>query len=279
VYAGASPLRYVLPHAHFVDFDRYAVKLVAVANPVRADPPTPQRAAILARTFDLMKTLSIFGMLAGVVLGAVAFSTIGVAQNKPAAVPKQYPCLPAAARTSELGCWLLADEPVGPLPSTSVFWHLDKFPTLALAEKAKELNGTALEALGHAWLLTIAEADWRPKGGEHVAVIGPLLVDPATKYKAEYLEGIMNPGTITNVHRHPGPEAFYTESGEACLETPEGKQVGRQGVNLVLPARDPMQLTVTGTEQRRSLVLILYDAAQPWMVPVTDWTPKGLCAR
>ncbi len=73
---------------------------------------------------------------------------------------------------------------MGPLPSRPMFWHLDKFSTLALGEKAKESNGTALQALGKAWLLTIAEADWRPKGGEHIADIGPLPVNPNTKYNA-----------------------------------------------------------------------------------------------
>ena len=35
-----------------------------------------------------------------------------------------------------------------------------------------------------------------------------------------------------------------------------------------------------GSEMRRSLVLILHDAAQPWKVPSTSsWTPKGLCVR
>ena len=29
------------------------------------------------------------------------------------------------------------------------------------------------------------------------------------------------------VHRHSGPEAWYTVSGETCLETPDGTQVGR----------------------------------------------------
>jgi len=206
-------------------------------------------------------------------------AAVCVAQDKPATVPGQVGCLPVSARTGELGCWILADESLGALPSDPIFWHLDKFSSLDLAEKAKESNGTTLQALGKAWLFTIAGANWRPKGGQHVADIGPLPVSPHTKYKTQYMEAIMDPGVMTNPHRHPGPEAWYTESGETCLETPLGKQVGRKGVNVIVPGGQPMRLSVTGTKQRRSLVLILYDASQPWMVMASDWTPKGLCGR
>jgi hypothetical protein len=39
----------------------------------------------------------------------------------------------------------------------------------------------------------------------------------------------------------------------------------------------PMILTGTGTSVRRSLVLILQDAAQPRSMLATDWTHAGLC--
>jgi len=188
-------------------------------------------------------------------------------------------CLPVSERTSEIGCWILASEPVGQLPPHAMFWHLDKFSTVDLAEKAKGTRGVVVQALGRIWLLTIAEAGWRPKGGERVAQIGPLSVDPGAKYKAQYMEAIMNPGMQTRVHRHPGPEAWYTEGGETCLETPERKQIGQKGVDVVVPEGQPMSLSVSGTEQRRSLVLVLHDSSQPWMIMASDWTPKGLCGR
>jgi len=93
-------------------------------------------------------------------------------------------CLPVSERSGEIGCWILASEPVGQLSGHSVFWHLDKFSTIALAEQAKERTGTVLPALGKVWLLTIAKAGWRPKGGERVAEIGPLPVNAGTKYVA-----------------------------------------------------------------------------------------------
>jgi len=39
-------------------------------------------------------------------------------------------------------------------------------------------------------------------------------------------------------------------------------------------------VTARGFGMRRSLVLILHDAAQPWKVPITSpWAPRGLCAQ
>ncbi len=38
-----------------------------------------------------------------------------------------------------------------------------------------------------------------------------------------------------------------------------------------------MELTATGSEVRRALVLILHDSSLPATTPATDWTPKRLC--
>ena len=220
----------------------------------------------IARSQQLVGVLAILVCAFRLGMGEPAFAQKGFAG-----------CLPVSERSSEVGCWILTSESVGQLPPHPVFWHLDKFSTKALAEKAKEPRGTVLQALGKVWLLTIAEAGWRPNGGEHVAEIGRLPANLDTKYVAQYMEAVMNPGMETRLHRHPGPEAWYTEGGETCLETPEGKQVGKQGVSVIVPGGQPMRLSVTGTEQRRSLVLVLYDASQPWMTMASDWIPKGLC--
>jgi quercetin dioxygenase-like cupin family protein len=81
------------------------------------------------------------------------------------------------------------------------------------------------------------------------------------------------------VHRHGGPEVWYTASGETCLETPNGKFVGRPGQPVIVPGGGPMELTATGTELRRAIVLILYDATGPASTPDSVWKPRGLCLR
>ena len=116
--------------------------------------------------------------------------------------------------------------------------------------------------------------------GIHVTTIGPLPIKAGTTYSALYMEASMRPGMKSAVHQHSGPEAWYTLSGETCLETPAGTQVGRvHGRPVIVPEGLPMELTATGTTLRQSLVLILHDASKPPTTPEVAWVPKGLCKR
>lgn len=54
---------------------------------------------------------------------------------------------------------------------------------------------------------------------------------------------------------------IYTESGESCLETPEGKQLGRKGANVVVLEGVPMELVASGTETRRGIIRVLHSSA------------------
>lgn len=187
-------------------------------------------------------------------------------------------CKPVSQRTAELGCWITANAKLGQLPQEPIFWHLYTYPTQAEAEAQKGSRGTVVESLGKVWLLAIDTASWRPSAGTRVAEIGPLPVSATATYSAQYMEAIFTPGMTAPSHRHSGPEAWYTLTGETCLETPDGKMIGRAGgSHVIVPGGPPMHLTATGTETRRALVLILHDSAQPPTTPAPDWTPKGLC--
>lgn len=187
-------------------------------------------------------------------------------------------CKPVSQRTGEVGCWITANTNLGQLPQEPIFWHLYTYRTRAEAEAAKGSRGTVVESLGKVWLLTIDTASWRPTAGMRVAEVGPLPVSATAKYSAQYMEAIFTPGMTAPAHRHSGPEAWYTLIGETCLETPEGKMIGRAGgSHVIVPGGPPMHLTATGTETRRALVLILHDSAQSPTTPAPDWTPKGLC--
>jgi quercetin dioxygenase-like cupin family protein len=210
-------------------------------------------------------------LASGLWLGLAAF----LAGSAPAAAQV---CKPASQRTGEIGCWIIAGQPMGELPRAQIFWHLDTYPTRAAAEAAKGPRGVVVEALGKIWLLSIEPEAWRPSGGERVAAIGPLPVDAGTKYSAHYMEAIFRPGMTSAVHRHPGPEVWYTMAGEMCLETPDGRLIGRAGgPPVIIPGGPPMHLTAIGTTIRRSLVLVLHDTSKPWTILATDWVPKGLC--
>jgi quercetin dioxygenase-like cupin family protein len=172
----------------------------------------------------------------------------------------------------------MANQPIGKLTRSEVFWHLDVYSTRAAAEQAKSSRGTVIESLGKVWLLSIEAAGWRPAGGERIAEIGPLPVIAGETYTAQYMEAIFTPGMTAPTHTHPGPEAWYTLAGETCLETPQGTQVGRAGgPPVIVPGGTPMHLTATGTEQRRALVLILHESSKPAATMGHTWVPRGLC--
>lgn len=181
-----------------------------------------------------------------------------------------------------VGCYLAGTEAFGAAPATPLLWHLDRYPTRAAAEAARQGRGTVVEAHGHVWLFTLGDSSWRPApgaAGERVARVGPLPVTPGRTYAAHYIEGVIPPGARTPVHRHAGPEAWYVLAGAQCLETPDGARIMRAGESFIVPEGPPMLLVSTGTITRRSLALVLHDAAQPWTIPTTEWTPKESCAR
>jgi len=194
-------------------------------------------------------------------------------------------CFPIGERAGrDVGCWLIVAEPLGRLSQAAVFWHLDRYPSRTEAEQARGPRGTVVEALGQIWLFTIGEAGWRPRGGVRVAEIGPIMVKAGEEYTAQYAEGISNPGDVTPKHQHPGPEVWYTTAGEFCAESADGKTyIGRAGQGLIIQADatgwSMMTLVATGTEVRRSVWLVLHQAAHHWTARADDWTPKGLCSR
>jgi hypothetical protein len=115
--------------------------------------------------------------LASVVL-VWLLTTISLSAQSNARLPSFGVCKPVSERTTEVGCWILVDHPVGRIEQGQVFWPLDVYPTRPEAEKTKGPKGTFIESLGKVWLLTIEKAGWRPPTeGERIAEIGPLPVN------------------------------------------------------------------------------------------------------
>jgi quercetin dioxygenase-like cupin family protein len=186
-------------------------------------------------------------------------------------------CKPVNERTGSEGCWILASKALGKLADKPVFWTLDVYPDRSSALAAATSKSTVLEALDRVWLLTVGEKSAMPTGGRRVTQIGPLPIIPDEDYTAQYRESIMASGAISRTHVHSGPEAFYTDAGETCLETPSGKQVSTKAHDVVVPEGEPMELVATGPETRRGIVLVLYSSAKPHTTVVTNWHSTGLC--
>jgi hypothetical protein len=196
--------------------------------------------------------------------------------------PRRGPlgCVPIAERTMEVGCYVVSRVELGALSAGPHYWHLDTYPTRAAADAAKIPTSGVVEAFGRIWLFTVADQAWRPAGGERIAAIGPLTVKAGVNHTASYLEAIMLPGAESSVHHHPGPEALYPLTGEECMETPEGKQVGKPSQSsIIVPGYVPHKLSITGTERRTSLGLILHESSQAITMREHEhgWKPKGLC--
>jgi quercetin dioxygenase-like cupin family protein len=210
---------------------------------------------------------ALFGL--GLVCGV---GSIGKAQEQQSLVS----CKPMGQKTGEFGCWILASQPLGTL-ARPVYWTLDVFQTKELAEHAKGPGGTVVEALGKVWLFTVGEKLKAYSTGTRMTQIGPLPINEGQKYTAQYMEATLQPGMVSKTHVHSGVEVFYTESGETCLETPAGKQLGKKGVDIVIPEGVSMELTATGTEARRGMMLVLHNSSKPATTLVDIWKSKKLC--
>jgi len=187
-------------------------------------------------------------------------------------------CKPVTQRTSEQGCFIRTNRELGILPDVPLYWHIDRFASRKSADAMRGDDGTVIEAYGSVWLMTIARAGWQPANGTRTAEVGPLPLNAALRYTAVYMETSFPAGPIAGPHTHSGPEAFYVLSGEQCLETPQGKMTTRAGTSGIVPGGVPMALTAIGTEQRRSLVLILHDSSHRATTPLNTWKAEGLCA-
>ena len=135
-----------------------------------------------------------------------------------------------------------------------------------------------VEEDGRAWLSEFGAQNNAPRGGESIAVVGPLQLPAAQSYAAVLSYAVMRPGDSSRVHTHPGPEAWYVLAGEQCLETPAGATRGRVGGTMTVPSNVPMELNVTGKTLRRAFALVIHDAAQPRGIP-SDWKPSGACSK
>ncbi|MEO8336736.1 MAG: hypothetical protein ABI664_17270 [bacterium] len=195
---------------------------------------------------------------------------------------------PVEQRKAEPGCYTTAITTLGVLPEAPLYWHLDTYSDKSAAEANRSARSTVVDGHGKHWLFTIADQTWRPRAGERVAMIGPLVVDRNVSYTAHYLETVIEPGFQDGRgagHRHSGPEAWYIVSGGQCLETPNGVMAGVAGQSMLAPEGWPMAIAGIGDDTRRTVVLVLHRSSEPYTMPVNSkpdaphahWEPKGAC--
>jgi quercetin dioxygenase-like cupin family protein len=249
------------------------------------DGPVPEllRIGSLLEGSDMTRTLSI---------GALVPFLVALHSLPPGSLSAQVPgtaghdhlgevaCVdvPPGEKRPEFGCFNVGTVTGLRFSTPSVYWHLLAFPNRKAADAAKSANGIVVEEDGRVWLSEFGAKDNAPRGGESIAVVGPLDLPAAPTHAAVLSYAVMRPGDSSRVHTHPGPEAWYVLAGEQCLDTPAGAIRGRVGGTMKVPSNVPMELTITGKTLRRAFALVIHDSAQPRGIP-SDWKPSGACSR
>ena len=178
----------------------------------------------------------------------------------------------------DFGCFNVASEEGLQFPKRQVYWQIGTFANRAAAEAARSATGIVVEEDGRVWLSEFGSRDLMVKGGQAVATVGPLQLPPAKAFTAVLSYAVMRPGDRSRVHTHPGPEGWYMIVGEQCLETPSGANRAKAGGTMTVPPNVPMQLSIKGTEVRKSLVLVLHDSSQARGM-ASQWSPPGACRQ
>src|SRR5215472_9854762 len=109
-------------------------------------------------------------------------------------------CKPAGERTQDVGCWILADDSIGALIKSHVFWHIDAYSTRATAEEDKGPTSTIIEVEGKILLMTIEKENGHPRHGKRTGNIGPLDIHAGESYSAQYMDVVFMPGMTSLAH-------------------------------------------------------------------------------
>jgi quercetin dioxygenase-like cupin family protein len=166
-------------------------------------------------------------------------------------------------RQGRQGCSVIESKLLPEGLTEPLYWHIDRFESLAQARAAAGPAAIAFDAGPGFWLMTIESPIADHHGGRHVAHEGPLVLPEAARYTMMAQSSIFAPGMYSLVHHHSGVEAVYVVDGEACFETPARAARLREGDTLALPAGTSMRSVAIGSVPRHVLSVVVHDAAQP----------------
>ena len=185
---------------------------------------------------------------------------------------------PASLHQGQLGCYFDTAVQLRNPPS-ELYWHIEEFVDPAIAEGAKGPASAVVSAYDRTFLYTInGEAQFATPGGRPVSSIGPLPTPHAEAITARFMQAMTEPGAMTRVHTHDGPEAFFLISGAICMDSLGGPAITGAGQTYWIGGNLPMQLHHAGTDVRRSIFVVLHPSSEPWM-KMSDWKPTGGCTH
>jgi hypothetical protein len=175
---------------------------------------------------------------------------------------------PPTASAQQLVIKPVIEKKLKQLPAGPLFWWIENFPSLAQAQAAAGPTGLAAEVAGKVWLLTLGPKGGSSAGGSKVAEIGPVPLVTAPEYLLRINRAGGPPGAKTQVHTHPGPEAFYVLAGRLGQKTPHGDAHADAGQSMNGHNADtPMVVFSAGTTDLDQLVMFVVDATRPFSSP------------
>ena len=175
---------------------------------------------------------------------------------------------PQAGAQQKLVIKPVVEKKLKELPAGPLYWRLENFPTLALAQAAAGSTSLAAEVAGEVWLFTLGPKGGLTPGGSKVAEIGPVPPISAPEYLLRINHAGGPPGAKTRVHTHPGSEAFYVLSGRLGQRTPHGVAHADAGQSMNGHGADtPMEVFSAGTSNLDQLVMFVVDAIRPFSSP------------
>jgi quercetin dioxygenase-like cupin family protein len=176
----------------------------------------------------------------------------------------------ALADAPKLAIKSIAEKKVAELPAGTLHWRVETFPSRDAAQAAAGPWSLVAEADGRVWLFTLAATGGTTPGGTRVAEVGPIPRVKATQYLLRINEATGVPGSKTSVHSHPGSEAFFVLSGEQSIQGPDGVlRVSAGQATAGRGADVPMQVSSSGAQDLRALVMFVVDATRPFSTPAT----------
>ncbi|MCW5858503.1 MAG: hypothetical protein KIS63_09460 [Caldilineales bacterium] len=174
----------------------------------------------------------------------------------------------AAVAQQQLSIKPVAEKTLKQLPAGPLYWRVESFPTLALAQAAAGPTALSAEVAGKAWLFTLGPRGDTTSGGTKVAEIGPVPPIQASEYLLRINHAYGPPGARTPVHSHPGSEAFYVLSGRLGQKTPKGVHYVDAGQSMNGHGADlAMEVFSAGTTDLDQLVMFVVDAKRPFSSP------------
>jgi hypothetical protein len=164
----------------------------------------------------------------------------------------------------------LAEKKVAELPAGTLHWRIETFASRNAAEAAAGPWSLVVEADGRVWLFTLGPAGGATLGGTKVADVGPIPRVSAPQYLLRINEAKGARGSVTPIHTHPGSEAFFVLTGEQSIRGPDGVlRVAAGQASAGRGADVPMQVSSSGPEDLRALVMFVVDATRPFSSPST----------